>query len=345
MKNRKLHIELIRIFAICMTIMVHVSNLYIVKFPNIKNVDFLISVIYNALARVCVPLFFMISGIFLIRGEYDSKKYWRRIWKFVLILAVWSLIYYLRKHGFVLQNIGKDFIITLFEPKMTSSHLWYMYALIGLYIALPFIQNMCRNMSREQENLFIGLWAGLSGLDAVYMPLVKLITGQSVSVKYPIPIVYATYYLGYFVCGYILYNRLKEVKGTAKRNRLCVATYLLTSIVSALITYFVSIKQNVRFEAMVWYRGILVIVATFSIFIFVVMNEEKIKGEGIAKVAGLTFGVYLSHYLFIIDMKKWIDVSGYTPAIFIPVVTVVIYIASLGLSWVVKRIPILKELM
>ena len=44
-----------------------------------------------------------------------------------------------------------------FEP--TKRHLWFMYAIIGIYIVLPFVQKMCKNLSKVEENLFMVLWA------------------------------------------------------------------------------------------------------------------------------------------------------------------------------------------
>ena len=47
MKERKINIEFIRVFAIIMTVVIHVSNVYIYSFNHISEVNYLISVIFN----------------------------------------------------------------------------------------------------------------------------------------------------------------------------------------------------------------------------------------------------------------------------------------------------------
>ncbi len=344
MNNRKINIEFIRVFAIGLTIMIHVSNIYIIRYPNIGNQEFLSAVTYNSLARVCVPLFFMISGIFSLRGEYNRKKYCGRILRFVSVLIIWSIIYYLDNYGFTLKNVGKIFVKSIFESGATSRHLWFMYAIIGLYIALPFIQNMCKNMTKEQEKLFLILWLVLSGLDSVYVPIASRIVGADIRVNYPVPIINATYYLGYFVSGHILYERFKDMKATGKKNLFCILGYVVSTVLSIVITYFVSVKENAYFDAMTWYRGILVIIAAFSLFLLVVINEEKIKSPIILKFSELSFGIYLVHYLFVNEiMERW-DVLFFNPLIFVPLATIGVYVLSFVVCWIIKRIPILKRI-
>jgi surface polysaccharide O-acyltransferase-like enzyme len=83
MKKREINIEFIRVFAIFMTVMIHVSNTYINNISKIDSFEFNTAVVYNSLSRVCVPLFFMVSGIFLIKQEYDRQKYINRIIKII----------------------------------------------------------------------------------------------------------------------------------------------------------------------------------------------------------------------------------------------------------------------
>lgn len=342
MGGKKINIECIRVFAIFLTIMVHISNLYIMRYPSLEGWKFFSAVTYNSIARVCVPLFFMISGIFLLKGEYDRMKYIARIKRFVLILVVWSVIYYLDNYGFTLKNAGKIFVQSIFNPSMTSRHLWFMYAIIGIYIALPFIQNMCKNMTREQENMFLILWVVLSGLDSVYVPLASRYVGMDLTVSYPVPIINATYYLGYFVVGHIIYERCREVKQRKKITGLCVFSYLVATVLSVAITYLVSMHDHKYFDAMTWYRGILVIAASVALFILIVVNEEKIKGSVILKLSELSFGVYLVHYIFVSEIVERWEVVELNPILFIPLITLGVYVASLMVCWVLKRIPVLK---
>ena len=58
-----------------LVIVIHMSNFYCRAYGDISNVSYLGATIFNGLARISVPIFFMISGALLIKGEHDDKKY------------------------------------------------------------------------------------------------------------------------------------------------------------------------------------------------------------------------------------------------------------------------------
>lgn len=345
MKNKLLNIEFIRVFSIVMVLSIHVANVYIRAFGDVSNLDFGVAVIFSSIARVCVPLFFMIGGIFAVGREYDKKKYWKRIGKFILLLVVWSIIYHLTKKGFSFKNIDRIIVNSFFNADMTSRHLWYMYPLIGIYIALPFIQSMCKNMSCELENLFLGLWFCLSGLSFIYMPLAKEISGISHKIAYPVPLINSAYYLGYFIAGYILYKRFKDVKLSRQKSVLCVAVYALSTALTTALTYFVTVKDGKYFDEATWYKGALVIIASFALFILVVTNGDKFKGAWIEKLSKHTLGIYLFHMIPLNIIKHYFDLTEYNPLVTIPLVTVIVYVSSLLTCAILSRIPVVKKIL
>ena len=345
MNKKVISIEFIRVFAIILTIMIHVSNVYIYSFGKITDLDFFVSILYNSFSRICVPLFFMVSGIFLIREEFDKKKYIGRVKKFILLLIVWSIIYYLLYNY---ANIGdtllSSIVNSLFNANMTSRHLWFMYAIIGIYLVLPFIQNMCKNMSKQLENLFLILWISFSGLVVVFVPLARFLTNSDIDISYPIPIINAAYYLGYFISGYILYNRFKNIKADKRKNIICIAIYIMSTICTAFLTYFISKINNSVYDSFMWYRSIFIILSSFSMFVLVIINSNRIKNENILKLSKYSFGVYLIHVIFLYIIKSNITIINYSPIIFIPIISIVIYVGSLFSCFMLKKIPILKNL-
>lgn len=342
--QKKLNIEFIRIFAILMTIVIHVSNIYIRGFEEISRSSFLISVILNSFSRVCVPLFFMIGGVFAIPKEYSGKKYLTRIIKFIIILAIWSVIYFLTRNGFAIKEVPKTFIYSIFNADKTSRHLWYMYPLIGIYIALPFIQNMCKNLKYQHENLFLWLWLCFSGLSFIFLPMARAILKTDIELSYPIPLINSAYYLGYFIGGYILYKRFGNVGFSKFKNLACILVYIIASVTTTILAYFVSIKNNDFFDAALWYRGIFIIIASFAIFILIAANEQKFKAEIIYKFSKHTFGIYLVHIVFLDIIKEHINIINFSPVIAIPLLTALIYICSLVTCIIISKIPIIKKI-
>lgn len=342
--SRKINIEFIRLFAIVFTIVIHVSNVYIYSFDKISNFNYLTAVFFNSIARICVPLFFMISGIFLLKQEYGRKKYFQRIRKYILILVIWSIIYALINNNLNLEkNIFDVILNSIFNANMTSRHLWFMYAIIGIYIALPFIQNMYKNLSMELKNLFLILWICLSGLIVIILPLTRAVTGLEINVDYPIPILNATYYLGYFISGRILYEKYKDVKGNKRKNILCIVVYLASTLITALSTYFISKINNQVYDSMMWYRSIFIIISAFAIFILIIINENKIKNKNILKLSRYSFGIYLIHYIFLIIIKIKFNFINYNALIIIPLISLIIYLLSLVSCIILRKIPIIKK--
>jgi surface polysaccharide O-acyltransferase-like enzyme len=285
----------------------------------------------------------MISGIFALSKEYNRKEYFARVKKFILVLVIWSIIYYLTRNGFNFSNMGKVLVNSFFNADMTSRHLWYMYPLIGIYIALPFIQNMCKNLSFEQENLFLVLWICLSGLSFIFVPIAKAVLKTDVEVSYPIPLINSAYYLGYFVGGYILYKRFYNARFDKKRNLACAAIYILSIFITILLTYVISVKNNSFFEAATWYRGALIIIATFSIFILVIANENKFKSKAICRFSKHTFGIYLIHIMFLDILKQNINIVELNPLGFIPIITLILYFISLAVCTVLSKLPFVNK--
>ncbi len=344
MCGKKLNIEFIRIFSIFMTIIIHVSNVYIYSFHNIEKSQFLTSVIFNSFSRICVPLFFMISGAFTISKQQSNKKYIHRIIKFILVLIIWSFIYYVQKNGFYFENFKIVLVNSFFNANMTSRHLWYMYAFIGINIALPFIQNMCKNITLQQENLFLTLWITLSGITVIIIPLASEILEKNVNISYPVPIFNASYYLGYFISGHLIYKRFENVKFNFKKNILCILIFGLSTSITSFFTYYLSVKNNQLFDDMFWYKSIFTIFATFSIFILFIVNKNIIKSEKILLISKHTFGIYLIHIVFLNIIKNNYNILEYNSVIAIPLLSLVIFVLSLVSCCILSKIPYVNKI-
>lgn len=344
MVKREKNIEFIRVFAIFMTVMIHVSNFYINSFSKISASYFNIAVVYNSLSRICVPLFFMVSGIFLIKQVFNFKSYYQRVLKYTLILAVWSIIYFLFNNEWKIKGLKKAIANSFLNANETSRHLWFMYAILGIYIALPFIQNMCKNMTVQTENLFLGSWLVFSGLGSIYVPLIRIITGTNVDITYPIPIINATYYLGYFIAGHILYERFKDKTANLKKNLLCIAVFLASSLVTIVATCVLSAKMNEPYTPLFWYKSIFIVISAFAVFILFIINKEKFKSEAILTFSKQSFGIYLIHMIFFNQLTKSVNITEYNPLITVPLVTLGVYIVSFISSYILSKISLLKRL-
>lgn len=342
MKEKDNRIDLLRLISMFLVIIVHVSNFYCRRFPEMNEFSYFGSTLYNTISRICVPIFFMISGALLIGKKTDMKKYRQRIIKFIIVLVIWTLIYFI--FDLLYFNPGKTNIVTLvnslFGP--IRPHLWLMYAIIGLYIVLPFISRMVKNMTKSEENLFLNLWLYLMG--ALYIVRMFLgFNGFITKTVYPIPLIQNAYYLGYFVVGYILYNRVKNTD-LKKYNFTLVFTTALSLLITLSGTYFTSLKQGTYFEGFFAYCSFFLMLASCSIYLLVLINYDKSKlDKYFGIIAPYSFGIYLVHIIYLNVFMKKVPMLGMNAFIGVPLFSIIIFILSLITIYLLKKMPYVKK--
>ena len=342
MKERDYSLDFLRVISMILVIVIHMSNFYCRAFGDISNVSYLGATIFNGIARISVPIFFMISGALLIKGEHDDKKYKKRILTYVLILLFWSLAYYFWNVFYMKDTVFniKDLLEALFIP--TKRHLWFMYAIIGIYIVLPFIQNMFKNIDDKLKKLYMYLWLGLCG--GVYM--LTLLLGRSSTLEFPIPLIQNAYYLGYFIAGYIIYDYANKLD--KKKSLKYWFVYIISSIVIIASTYIISIELGKYYESMFAYRSIFMMLASISMFILVVVNKDKIIGKNMTKIINVispySFGIYLTHVLFLNLLTENFNILKINSFIGIPIFSLLLFILTYILVYILKKIPVLKKI-
>ena len=107
-----------------------------------------------------VPVFFMITGMLFLRKEMHVKssewlfKYSRRI---LLALVVFGIPYAALKlvmaDGLSISLLDKAILAFLSDTGF--GHLWYLYALIGIYLIMPVLKKFVDNASEGEIQLVL----------------------------------------------------------------------------------------------------------------------------------------------------------------------------------------------
>ncbi len=309
-----------------MVVCIHVANYYSRGYGlgEVSNASYIFSIVLNTISRVAVPIFFMISGSLLLDETILVKKSLHRVGNTLCALIGWSGIYYVWNYFY--RDRVYDVRLIFEEP--VKAHLWFLYAILGMYLVLPFLQSMFKNMQDFLMRYFVAMWFVCLTLDYV-------IALSGLEIAYQIPLVGNSCYLGYFVMGYIVKGTIKKVPISTKT---CYGGATLSLVAVMVLTYVCTVLTGEHYDKLFQYRNILIVIASSLIFYDALKNEHRPYKEKTKKVLKFlsrhSFTIYLCHVLFLDIVKLEFAPRSISAFIGIPVFTVLIFWASLLFSMV-----------
>ena len=192
-KKREYAFDILRVVAMIMVITIHVSNVYSRSFGVISNNAFLVSLVFNTISRISVPIFLMISGALLLDREFNKEKYIKRLIKFIILIIVWDIVYLIWEYFYLGITYNKLYKL-LFEPY--RAHLWFLYTILLLYAIQPLLRMIMHKINSQMKIALLVLWLLFSTLSII---------------NYYISVYFTVFsYIGFFVLGKQLYDFIKE---------------------------------------------------------------------------------------------------------------------------------------
>lgn len=327
-KEREFAFDIARTIAMIMVIMIHVSNVYSRSFGIIGNKSFIISLIFNTICRVSVPIFLMISGALLLDRKFQLTKYWKRIVKFIILIVIWDSIYLIWEY-FYLGTTYNQLYRLLFEP--LRAHLWFLYTILILYIVQPLLRIIMNKSKKSIKILLLLVWIFFSTASMLNHTLADYFTIFS--------------YMGFFIIGKYLYEFAKT-KDIKKYNISLVISMIVLFTISIVLNYQSSYKYNMFYNLYFAYRTPFIMFSSFAFFLLLVGNYHKAKENSIImKCSDLSLGVYLIHGIFLDTTVKTFIYQAIPSLLGIPLFTFIILIESLISVSILKKIVIIKELL
>lgn len=136
-KQREYYLDIIRVLACLMVILMHSPTTRTVAEPNGL---FLCALSY--ITQPCIGLFFMVSGALLLPTVLSAKEFLsKRLGRVVLPTVFWSIAYialYQSVNGGGYSNTLNMLVSIPFSAQGTGV-LWFMYTLIGFYLIIPIL--------------------------------------------------------------------------------------------------------------------------------------------------------------------------------------------------------------
>ena len=326
--KREYSFDVMRTIAKILVIIIHVTNVYCRSFGKISETSYAISLFFDTLARISVPIFFMISGSLLLERKFDKKKYIKRLLRFVLVIIVWDIIYLLWEYYYLNVKYDKLYLL-LFNPY--RKHLWFLYSILELYFLQPIIKIILDKSNKVIKVALLFLW--------IIFSIISLFN-SSIANFFTIFI-----YIGYFVIGKYLYDYIKKVN-LSKYNILFFLMIIISIAISTYLNYYYSLKFDMFYNKYFAYRAPFIIISSLSAFILLYNYfHNKKPNKVIMTLSDLSFGVYLVHGIFLDVSKNLVSYKDVNPLIGIPSFTIFILLCSLLVCYLIKKIKYLNKIM
>lgn len=244
-----------------LVVLLHTSAAYLYNVFDISSFSWNVGNLIDSFTRICIPLFFMISG-YLFFGERGPKaKHFLRLIMILLFYSVVALLYVRFCCGVSTLPLIKNII-----SKPVFFHLWYFYALLPIYIFASFISvrkisfNLAVTLSIICFIVFNPRLSDVANLFNVSYSNMAQIDGNII------------YFMLYAVFGAILGRTNAKNRNVVKYSTLVL--YFSSALIIAYSTYVLSIEAGELVSRFYDFNGVFVFIGAISIFLFVKEHER-----------------------------------------------------------------------
>ena len=325
--------DLIRCLASFGVILAHASAATFGKTSLIDLQPWMTANIYDSIARVSVPLFVMVSGVFLLspsKVEEPIKVFFKkRFLRVGIPFFIWSAVYFAWSYFVLHITLTSGFIIQglLTEPYF---HFWFIYMLIGLYLFTPLL----RVLVAQAKKSTVTYMAVLAIFGSSVLPLGSLISGYSFSSALFFP----SGWIGYYLLGYLL-------KDAQPHSPLPIAGFAAGTSATIIGTCLLSITAGHLDQFFYLYTSLPVAVASISAFLL--LKRVQLKSSSINRVlvaiGGITLSIYMLHPLILELLRSGLldftmSSTQMNPLWGIPLTTAIVFALTVGVVLPLKKI-------
>lgn len=340
--NRISKYDVLRVVASFSIVLLHVSASYW-SVVDIYSREFVIMTIYNSLTRFAVPVFFMLSGLFLVAPEKKELALGKRILKLVLLFYVWSAFYAFQ--GVAVDTLRGEFSVEVWRAAVERFifghvHMWFLQMLCGFYILIP----VARQISTKEKALqyYLVLWAVFRYLIPTLTEIFHWYTLQARIDSLGMDILAGNF--GYFLLGY--YLNITDIRKGIRRVIYVMGGGALC--LTAVLTVRDSMESGTYIET--WFSPASLNILIMSIAIFIYFKYCRVldsvrNAYAWKKLSGYTFFIYMFH-MFIIEKLNLFGITtvSFPVIISIPVLTVFTFMVSLLCAFIADHIPVVRKM-
>lgn len=288
---------------------------------------------YDLLARFAVPVFVMISDALFLdpaRNITMGKLLKKHIPRMALIFLIWSLGYGALQAAREYPPFSAEYLRAVAEKTVTGHyHLWYLKAMIWLYLITPLLRHMAA------KGKVLQLLVLLTFLLDALPRLLNLMPARQAA-PWPVSGMY-TGYAGFYCLGHLLHSAKISKRKTAA------AAVCAAAVMAAVVTLdtLSAGKISLLDEKLPWNW-------LYSTAVFLVLKSMQPSNgskKRIAVLADRSLGMYLVHPAVNLALKLiGLDALTFAPVLSVPLCAVLVCAISFAAASVMKRIPLIKQL-
>lgn len=358
-------LDVLRLIAILLVIAVHCTDPFNASPESRADPEFNFwGSVYGSALRACVPLFVMMTGFLLLPVKQTMPAFYRkRIPRVFFPFLIWSVLFDLAP-WFIQAVGGSAELVTRFfpwEPNPSASlgdalqtiamipltftvyatPMWYIYALIGLYLYLPIFSAWVERASRREKRFFLLLW-----FVSLFIPYLT----EFVSRYHFGTCSWNAFGTFYYFAGFNGYLLLGHYLG--KGNDWSVGKTLSVAVPLFLVGYFITLvgfrhmtsDPNVSEEGMeLFFTYCSPNVALMAIAVFLLVQKVNVTSLSIRRaLANLTrcgFGLYCVHYFFVGPSYMFAQWLGTPVPFLVPVSMLFTFVCAWAFALGISKLP------
>lgn len=346
-KNERLaYADILRVVASFAVILLHVcGNNWISE--DIYSLNWQVLNVYDSAVRWCVPVFVMLSGMFMLdpaRKVTYKSLFSKNLLRIATAFVFWSVLYGAWT-ALELARAGTPETMTQIVESVVYGHyhLWFLYMIMGLYLITPIVRKFIEASSRRDIEYFLLLFVAFTIVSPALsgLPGVKIIS----NVAYRLDFKMVTGYVGYFLAGY--YFKTYDFSPTVKR--LIYAAGIIGFVATIGLTWVDSVAWAAPNEK--WYLYFAPNVALMSAAVFLFFKEhvqgKRLKPRTlkvINSISACSFGIYLIHAFINAQFANngLTAVTG-SPFLAAPLISVAIMAIGYFVILLFSKIPLFKK--
>lgn len=349
------YIDWLRIISALAVIGIHITmtqpNNYSVQ--EIGKDNYIILTCVYTLIQWAVPVFLMISGNLLL---HSNKITFAKVKKMTIrmgaVLILFGSAFALLEQVFERKTLEIGMLpnsILLTLQQKSWSHLWYLYVLIGIYLILVPLKKFVDNSSNKEICIFMAILV----VGNFIIPTFNIAFGTKIE-NYMLFTQYVTYVLlGYTIGGLRVEENEREkniIDTMTNRGGVWIGLWLFASIIKIIVQY-ANVVRCGEGSALILGDRIFTMIQALSVFCLFKKYMDAVHVGKLAKsISRCSFGIYLIHPFFINLLYKMMNI---TPTNFpllgigfaIPLLWLLVFILSWGGTFIMLKVPGLKELL